>query len=995
MSLKAWYPFNGTINNQGAGALNLTQVTAPVYATGGKVCNQALSRGGFKWTATQTNSILNNEAISIAFWIKVLNSNGGDAIFGNTSMTAPNNRRFTLYNYPKMNDFHWSWQNENSGDAINGGTIYGCFPTNTWTHCCITYTNGTAIAYINGVEKSRASNKYIENSSYAYETTVIHSNDNRHIQDFRVYDHCLTPREVKHLSQGLAWHLKLDNVSNINLLTSMSPGGRTTVTNKYHVNMDLTDQKDTYFYFNVSPALELNKTYTISFDVSGYPEGLGKWSFYLFKQGNANYLYYINGNGHHTWTFTTDPAKLPTDYSLTQFIADDGSRPVGVGTVKLSNFKIEEGNSDTLWRPHSADTTLNYDIEYDCSGYKSHANRYGIRGVRDTARYSHSAEFTGGDYLRSDTMDTNGQDELTLSAWVNPSTYTATGSSTDRQTIIIGGVYLTLANGYVSSYCYGKTTSYFTDKTTKIPLNTWSHVVASWQEDGVHKLYVNGKMVAQTTQTVAPASGDRHKKKEVGAETNGASRQFQGKISDVRIYTTALSDDDIKELYEVATSYHENGVFETYYLDSDKNISNLKYYRNKTQVKNFSEIGYLAGMKIKILPEDNSVWGRIYWLDLTNDTTIFSSDDVNYSNQSNRFSRLSWIDHFKTNLLPKGYTKLNYIESTGNQYIDTGYYWTSETVQIVMDAYITSNASNQSLFGNEEPYEGSNRYFAIIPHGSNGSFNIYTGTGSVTIVSTGLNTRFTLDCSTAGNKLTTKLNGTQISSVAYSGTIKTYANSLSTDASKGKIYIFANHNSKNNGAGPTQNIGGMRLYSFKMYDNGVMVRNFIPCKNASGEIGLYDMVYDNFYKSPQGTAFTAGVETSNQGADSEYYEFMLTLPQVSSTGFNRWRQTNSPNSSQASGLKKIKTTWPTHSGALIKVTNSKYTANAVYATNTADNWWSPIGQTTLYEGTGIPGTNGKNVKEIELWVRIDNLPKLNKISMLNNKYIQAFEIKEN
>ena len=107
-------------------------------------------------------------------------------------------------------------------------------------------------------------------------------------------------------------------------------------------------------------------------------------------------------------------------------------------------------------------------------------------------------------------------------------------------------------------------------------------------------------------------------------------------------------------------------VFETYYLDSDKNISNLKYYRNKTQVKNFSEIGYLAGMKTKILPEDNSVWGRIYWLDLTNDTSIFSSTNVNYSNQSNRFSRLAWIDHFKTNLLPKGYTKLNYIESTGS-----------------------------------------------------------------------------------------------------------------------------------------------------------------------------------------------------------------------------------------------------------------------------------------------------------------------------------------
>jgi hypothetical protein len=61
MSLKAWYPFDGNIDNYGVGNLNLTQITAPAYVSAsGKVCNKALSTGAFKWTAAQTASVLNN-----------------------------------------------------------------------------------------------------------------------------------------------------------------------------------------------------------------------------------------------------------------------------------------------------------------------------------------------------------------------------------------------------------------------------------------------------------------------------------------------------------------------------------------------------------------------------------------------------------------------------------------------------------------------------------------------------------------------------------------------------------------------------------------------------------------------------------------------------------------------------------------------------------------------------------------------------------------------
>ena len=47
--------------------------------------------------------------------------------------------------------------------------------------------------------------------------------------------------------------------------------------------------------------------------------------------------------------------------------------------------------------------------------------------------------------------------------------------------------------------------------------------------------------------------------------------------------------------------------------------------------------------------------------------------------------------------------------------------------------------------------------------------------------------------------------------------------------------------------------------SFKIYDNGKLVRDFIPVKRKSdGVIGMYDLVGRKFYTSPNGVAFTGG-----------------------------------------------------------------------------------------------------------------------------------------
>lgn len=51
-----------------------------------------------------------------------------------------------------------------------------------------------------------------------------------------------------------------------------------------------------------------------------------------------------------------------------------------------------------------------------------------------------------------------------------------------------------------------------------------------------------------------------------------------------------------------------------------------------------------------------------------------------------------------------------------------------------------------------------------------------------------------------------------------------------------------------------------RLYSCQIYDNGTLIRDYVPCTNPSGEVGLYDLENEEFYGNAGSGAFTAGPE---------------------------------------------------------------------------------------------------------------------------------------
>ena len=100
-----------------------------------------------------------------------------------------------------------------------------------------------------------------------------------------------------------------------------------------------------------------------------------------------------------------------------------------------------------------------------------------------------------------------------------------------------------------------------------------------------------------------------------------------------------------------------------------------------------------------------------------------------------------------------------------------------------------------------------------------------------------------------------------------------------------------------------------------------------------------------------------------------YYEFMLTYPSLSSTQYNRWKQTSSPNENTVSGFESITPTWSAHNAGI-----RKHGASAVYDCDSGDTWFAPICQIKSWTDTlYIPAADGSNQTQCELWVRYDNV----------------------
>jgi hypothetical protein len=252
----------------------------------------------------------------------------------------------------------------------------------------------------------------------------------------------------------------------------------------------------------------------------------------------------------------------------------------GTMSLTIGHWKLEEGEKATPWCPASTDaeyTTLGYNstAEIDTSGYRHNGTRSGdISLTADSIKYSTCTLFNGSNTFIACGRGGMVKDEITVNLW----TYESDWSSfkTPISCTEGGGWNFESSGGYIQ-FPVGTGTSSNTYKTAKMTiahssLDSGWHMLTGTYDGLLVKIYLDGELQATTTAytTKTPIFYNSVNGIFIGAEASGnqttpaGGTYFNGKISDVRIYATALSADDILELYNSSASISNNGSIMCY-----------------------------------------------------------------------------------------------------------------------------------------------------------------------------------------------------------------------------------------------------------------------------------------------------------------------------------------------------------------------------------------------------------------------------------------------
>lgn len=589
MSLMVWLPLNGNLDNQGLNNIQATTTGTTIVSTG-KIgsCYQFGTAASDIQIPKEAMTSLTTET-SVCFWIKIISWNTSYATFfqAGTSSTAWSAYIFGLLRNNANSTCCFTISNGSS--ASNASYLTPAFELDKWYHISLIYKTGHCLIYINGELYQDYATSIVPNFSgittirigrctngSSYQTNCL-------MNDFRIYDEALSPKEIKNISRGLVCHYTLSRPSENLLSRYVSPGqqnpnvtstaGRTNYYGDYGIIIPATENADTYFRLYLKEQLVTNETYTISCNVSGLLNG-SYYRFPLFSQGNTSMgVLNIDHNGICSLTFqmtySTQSAVSVGNETVYVCFMDDSARALasGQGSITLTNFKIEKGNIATPWIPANTDPIYSFigldsNIEEDVSGYGNDGTRIGtFSWSSDTPRYVVSTEFNGSQYIQLPFPCGMISEAVTVTCWGYESNWNTTyaerliGAATSSSGWCIGDYGS--ENTLFAFYANG---SYNTASGFKQLSDGWHHFVITF--DGINlKYYVDGALFSSKTFS-AKQSVTGVYNIQIGQHYGGTCN-FRGNMSDVRIYATALSADDVLELYHAPISLSNNGTLMT------------------------------------------------------------------------------------------------------------------------------------------------------------------------------------------------------------------------------------------------------------------------------------------------------------------------------------------------------------------------------------------------------------------------------------------------
>ena len=168
-------------------------------------------------------------------------------------------------------------------------------------------------------------------------------------------------------------------------------------------------------------------------------------------------------------------------------------------------------------------------------------------------------------------------------------------------------------------------------------------------------------------------------------------------------------------------------------------------------------------------------------------------------------------------LLPTEYQQVEYIESTGTQYIDTEYFSNKDTMVDLSFSYVKSNNdawSNGLIFGSADNDNGKPSYSIGISKGDSFFYRNSDSSESVTEGNIQKDVKYSLK--TNSNNLIVDENNYTNSNMMVLSNVQKYT-----------AYLFARHQPTLDGGSFSKIFG--KIYYCKIYDFDILKRDFIPC----------------------------------------------------------------------------------------------------------------------------------------------------------------------
>lgn len=578
MALQLWLPLNGNIRNQGLCDVEISG--NPNSWENGKIGKCAKFNGGQQIYTEATNLFSYTDNFTWACWI-IPNYQSGTQWAFTCGRADAGGYGYGLQIQSVAECKIWFGRSIYSINTIN----------DTWQHIAFTKKGNNIRIYLNGecvinttftgdLPTWSYGHFSIGIGCFHYSGQIYHCNSS--INDFRLYDTALSAREIREIYNNPVVHFPLNQIDKSNNLYTGSKNF--SGDNWYNINLWIED--GTYNGFTVR---KKNTSWGVLTQNKNVNAGeIYTCSLYIKSDTANNFQFYPN-LGNSGLKYTEISSSKIADLEVNKWyriyktvkITEDGLMRFGVeptqkgGTVWICGMKLEKNETPTDWTPAWQDSDAWFDkVEYDTSGYCNNGivEESTSPSVSQSAsqskivqpRYSRQYYFSGKDYIKfQNPFYGQKLSQLTINFWVK----VCEGS---RGFAKIFGEYAYGASWcpWISVNCEGSGLWGFVNGGNnylkgngKLSLNTW-YMATFIFKDGKAQWYLNGQ---KNTEPTVFSNGlidfTNVPNLSIGNSYRGTSwaTDFVGYLSDFRMYANALTEPDIKRLYNTSASLDSQG----------------------------------------------------------------------------------------------------------------------------------------------------------------------------------------------------------------------------------------------------------------------------------------------------------------------------------------------------------------------------------------------------------------------------------------------------